>query len=51
MDEAEDRAAAQRKIIRRIGIAVVVVACVCGVAVVGFIGFFMFAMSQYGSNK
>ncbi|MEO7071357.1 MAG: hypothetical protein ABI131_12800 [Nostocoides sp.] len=51
MDEGEARAAAQRRIIRRIAIAVGVVAAVCGVVVLGGAILVAVAMSQYGSNK
>ena len=51
MNEGDARAQAQRKVIRRVGIAIGILAAVCGVVVVGGVIIFVVGMSQYGSNK
>lgn len=51
MDEGQARAAAQRKVIRRVGIALTVMAAVCGVVVVGGAILLVVGMNQWASNK
>jgi hypothetical protein len=51
MDKGEARAEAQRRLIRQIGILVAVLACVCGVVVIGVVVLFAVGMNQWGSNK
>ncbi|GEM_PF-6060918 len=51
MDEGEARAAAQRKVIRGISVAVAVLAAVLVFGMVGLVVLSVWGMSQYGSNK
>ena len=51
MNEGEARAEAQRKIIRLVGIALAVVAAVCGVVVIGGAILVVVGMNQWASNK